>query len=87
MLGAELAAEGVEGVEEADGEGGGGAQAGHLGQIAVVVDFDAVADAEFEEGFADGGMLDVLGALDVFDDGIDDAGLVGEEGGEPAAGE
>ena len=85
--GAEFAAQGVEGVEEADGEGGGGAQAGHFGQVAVVVDFDAVADAEIEEGFADGGVLDLLDGLDVLDDRIDDAGLVGEEGGQPAAGE
>jgi len=86
-FGTAFAAQGVEGVKQADRERGTGAETGHLGKITVVVDFDAVADAEFAQAFADGGVPDVLDALDVFDDGIDNPGFVFEEGREPAAGE
>jgi len=82
-----LVAQGMEGVEQADGEGGTGAQSGHLGEIAVMMDFNAIPDVEVQETLPDSRMLDILGAHHIFNDGIDDACFVLEEGGEPAAGQ
>jgi len=62
-------------VKQPDSEGGTGTQTGARRQIAGVVDFNAVLDAEILEAGSYGRMLDVSVILDRFDLRPDDAGF------------
>ena len=64
VLAGHVAPQGVQGVQQADGEGRAGAHAAAGGQVAVVVDFDAAVDLEMAQHLANGGMLDLVDRSD-----------------------
>jgi hypothetical protein len=80
--------EGVERVEKADDEGGGGAESGVGGEFAGVVDLDIIGDAAVAEAFAEGGVLDFLEGFDAFHFAVGDTdGVIEETGVEAGDGE
>jgi hypothetical protein len=83
---AQLAAQGVEGVDEPDREGRTGTHAAARRQIAIVVQLDAAVDVQMLQGLADHGMLDLLNRAAGLDLTIDEADAVLEERRQIAAG-
>src|SRR5204863_5560489 len=80
ILGRHLAAQCVQGIEQADGERRAGAHAAPGRQVAVVVQLDAALDAQEAQRFPDRGMADLLDVPARLDLAIDDARAVLEEG-------
>src|SRR6185312_12473690 len=87
LLGGHLAAERVQGVQQADGESGTGSHAAAGGQVAVVVKFDAAFDLQEAERFTDGRVSNLFDRLAGLDFAINDAEAMFEERRQVAAGE
>ena len=86
-FGAQLAAQSVESMDEADGKRRAGAHAAAGRQIAVVVQLDAALDVQILERLAHDGVFDLLDGAAGLDLAIDQANAVLEEGRQIAAGE
>jgi hypothetical protein len=81
-FGHHLAAQGMQGVEQANGKGGTGPHAAASGQVAIVVEFDVAINFEKAKRLADDGVADIANLTARFDLPIDETDPMLEERGQ-----
>ena len=81
----DVSLEGMQGIQESDGEGGTRSEAGHGRQIGIMLDLHPPFDPHVLQAFPDGGMDDLIYRLRQLGLGVPDPVVIGEEGGQVPA--